>query len=344
MRLSICIPQYNRIDFLLKNLSILEQQTYSDLEVVVSDDCSTDNTEEAITALVPKYKHKLIYNRFNTNQGYDRNFRKCIELATGDYVIVIGNDDTINPSYDLNTLANFLTSNNYPELGFANFIEESSGNTLIERAKRTDVLGTGYETAMRYYSCFSFVGGLIYKKDYFNRHNSNKHDGSIYAQIYLGCLMTSKGARLFSIKEPVVIKDIVLEQQERNSYRDVIARKWKDYKVETGGLPSVMNVLIDAFRDAGVLTQPRIYAIFKRVYTVTFPFWIVDYKSNGALPAAVGLVQGLMPSRNENTRLLNFTNRAKVWCWYFVSSTAGLLTPVAVFKKLKHWLYNKLKR
>lgn len=344
MRLSICIPQYNRIDFLLKNLAMLEQQGYGDLEVVVSDDCSTDNTEKAVSALLSKYKHRLVYHRFNTNQGYDRNFRKCIELATGDYVIVIGNDDTINPAYDLQTLVNFLQQHNYPEVGFANFIEESSGNTLIERAKKTDVLGTGYETAMRYYSCFSFVGGLIYKKDYFNQHNSDKHDGSIYAQIYLGCLMTSKGARLFSIKEPVVIKDIVLEKQERNSYRDVIARKWKDYKVETGGLPSVMNVLIDAFRDAGVLTQPRIYAVFKRIYTVTFPFWIVDYKSNGALPAAVGLVQGLMPSRNENTRLLNFFNRTKVWGWYFFASAAGLLTPVALFRQLKHWLYNKLKR
>ena len=344
MRLSICIPQYNRIDFLLKNLACLELQSYSDLEVVVSDDCSLDNTKSAILALQPGYKHRLIYHRFETNQGYDRNFRKCIELATGEYVVVIGNDDTINPKYDLNQLALFLKANDYPELGFANFIEESSGNTLIERAKTTSVLGTGYETAMRYYSCFSFVGGLIYKKEYFNQYNSSKHDGSIYAQIYLGCLMTANGAKLFSIKEPLVIKDIVLETQERNSYKDVIARKWKDYKIETGGLPSVMHVLIDAFRDAGVLTQPRIYAVFKRIYTITFPFWIVDYKSNGAFPAAVGLVQGLLPSRNENTRLLNYYNRIKIWGWYIFASTAGLIAPVSLFKRVKVWLYNKIKR
>ena len=343
MRLSICIPQYNRIDFLLKNLSTLEQQSYSDLEVIVSDDCSTDNTESAVRSVQPNYKHTLIYHRFNTNQGYDRNFRKCIELATGDYVVVIGNDDTINPKYDLNTLANFIKNNDYPELGFTNFIEEGSGNALIERAKATSVLGSGYETAMRYYSCFSFVGGLIYKKDYFDKYNSSKHDGSIYAQIYLGCLMTSMGGRLFSIKEPVVIKDIVLESQERNSYKDVIARKWKNYRVETGGLPSVMNVLIDAFEDAGVLTQPRIYAIFKRIYSITYPFWIIDYKSNGAFPAAVGLVHGLLPSRNENTRMLNFYNRTRIWCLYFFSSTAALLTPVAIFRKIKHWLYNRIK-
>jgi hypothetical protein len=105
-----------------------------------------------------------------------------------------------------------------------------------------------------------------------------------------------------------------------------------------------MNVLIDAFRDAGVLTQPRIYAVFKRIYSITYPFWVLDYKSNGALPAAVGLLQGLIPSRNENTRLLNVFNRTKIWGWYIIASTAGLITPVALFKSLKHWLYNKLKR
>lgn len=344
MRLSVCIPQYNRVDFLMKNLAILEQQSIPELEVVVSDDCSSDSTQSSVLALKNGYKHSLIYHRFDTNQGYDRNFRKCIELASGEYVIVIGNDDAINPAYSLETLVQFLTANNYPEIGFANFIEESSGNQLIERAKVTAVLGSGYEVAMKYYSCFSFVGGLIYKKSYFNQFNSSKHDGSIYAQIYLGCLMTAKGARLFSIKEPIVIKDIVLEKQERNSYRDVIARKWKDYKIETGGLPSVIHVLIDAFRDAGVLSQPRIYSVFKRIYSITFPFWIVDYKSNGAFPAAVGLVQGLSPARNTDLHLLSYFNRFRIWGWYLIASLGGLLMPVSLFKRLKSWLYNLLKK
>lgn len=40
MKISICIPQYNRIAFLLKNLEYIAKQTYSNIEVVISDDCS----------------------------------------------------------------------------------------------------------------------------------------------------------------------------------------------------------------------------------------------------------------------------------------------------------------
>lgn len=344
MKISICIPQYNRIDFLLKSLSLIEKQTYPSIEVVVSDDCSTDHTEQAITALVPVYKFPLIYKRNTGNMGYDRNFRQSIELASGDYVIVIGNDDSINPEYDLGKLAGFLEANRLPDLGFCNFLEESTGNTFVERAKTTAILGTGYLTAMRHYSCFSFVGGLVYKREAFLKYNTSKHDGSIFAQIYLGCLMISSGCTLFSIHEPVVIKDIVLAEQERNSYRDGLARRWKDYKPVSGGLPSVINTLLDAFRDARVLDQPLIYSVYKRIYSVTFPFWIVDYKSNGALPEAVGLMQGLYPAKDKNFQLLVFPNRLRIYGYYVVFGIGGLATPVWLFRKVKMRLYKRFKK
>jgi len=344
MKLSICIPQYNRIDFLLKSLHLIEQQTYPELEVIVSDDCSTDTTQEEIERLVPGYKFPLIYKRNTINLGYDRNFRQSIELASGEYVIVIGNDDSINPAYDLKKLADFLVAEKYPELGFCNFIEESTGNTFVERAHTTGVLGTGYLTAMRYYSCFSFVGGLVYKREAFLRHNTSKHDGSVFAQIYLGCLMISSGCTLFSIHEPVVIKDIVLKEQERNSYRDGLARRWRDYKPVSGGLPSVINTLIDAFRDASVLNQSLIFYIYKRIYSVTFPFWLVDYKSNGAFPEAVGLVQGLYPAKDKNFKLLTSSNRIRIYCFYVVFGVGGLAMPVWLFKKMKQGLYKRLKK
>lgn len=344
MKLSLCIPQYNRIEFLLKGLAIIEQQSFPDIEVVISDDCSTDSTEADITAVIPKYKYPLIYHRNATNQGYDRNYRKCIELSTGDYVIILGNDDTINPAYDLQNLVDFLDSNNYPELGFANFIEEANDNFFVERAQVTGMLGSDYQTAMRYYSCFSFVGGLIYRKDSFDRFNSDKHDGSIYAQMYMGCLMVASGSRLFSIHEPMVIKDIVVSKSIRNTYADTLAKNWKQYRVETGGLISVMHVLIDAFRDADKLSQELIYFIFKRIYTVTYPFWIISYKEKGSFAAAWGLVSGLKPHRNHNLRLLNNWNRFKIRTYYLIVSFAALITPVFVFNAIKNRLYKSVKR
>ena len=344
MRVSICIPQYNRIQYLLKSLFIIERQTYPDIEIVISDDCSTDDTVEQIALLSKRYRYPIIFDKNEKNLGYDRNYRKCIEMATGEYAFVIGNDDSIYGEESIKDLVNFLNSNNHPDIGFCNMVEERTGNTLIRRALGTRVIGSGPEVALRNYSCFSFVGGLIYRRSSFMKYNTDKYDGSIYSQMYLGVYMISMGATLFSIDSPLVLKDLLLDGVFRKGYRDTIAKKWKDYKIVDGGLPSVINVLIGGLRDANVLTQKKIFYIFKRMYSVTFPHWILDYKENNALPEALGLIVGLQPVRNRNFNLLNTKNKLIIYSLYASSSVLALGTPVFVFKTFKQKLYTFFKR
>lgn len=344
MRISICIPQYNRIEYLLKSLQIIEGQTYNDIEIVISDDCSKDDTEEKVKALIPHYRYPIIFHRNEKNEGYDRNFRQCIELSTGDYAFVIGNDDTLNGKDAIQFLVDFLEQENLPDFGFCNMQEERTGNKIIKRAFTTADLGYGVDVAMKFYTCFTFVGGLIYKKNTFSKFNTAKFDGSIFSQIYLGVLMVASGCRLFSISEPLVIKDILLDGKFRNSYRDRIAKKWKDFKIVDTGLPSVMNVVINALIDSNAVSQGRIKKIFSRVYAFTYPHWILDYKENKAVPEAFGLLVGMYPGRNANFRRLNFVNRIYIYALYGCATFAAFLTPVFFFKKVKDPVYNFLKR
>lgn len=344
MKISVCIPQYNRIAYLLRSLKQIEEQHYENIEVVVSDDGSTDNTAEAIRDLQKHYKYPLVFHENEKNLGYDRNYRKCIELASGDYCIVIGNDDTLYQPDGIDFLVDFIKKNDYPELGFSNFVEDNNPGVVVERALENRVLGKGKYVALQNYSCFSFVGGLIYKKTAFDKYNTDKHDGSIFAQMYLGCLMVANGCRLFSIREPLILKDLYMDGKFRSSYRDRIAKKWKDYKVVDGGIPSVINVLISAFRDAKVLDQATIKKIFRRVYTITLPHWILDYKSNGAFPEAIGITVGLSPFRNKNFLLLNFFNRVSIFMRYVFFSFIALIVPAFLFKKYKNDLYKFFKR
>lgn len=344
MKISICIPQYNRIEYLLKSLRIIEEQTYNDIEICISDDCSIDDTVEKIAELTKIYKYPIIFHRFSKNMGYDRNYRKCIEMATGEYALVIGNDDSIYGTESIAFLVKFLIENNLPDIGFCNLVEERTNNTIIRRATTTTVLGNDEYIAMKYYSCFSFVGGLIYKKSTFDKYNTDKYDGSVFSQMFLGVLIIASGNSLFSISEPLVLKDILLDGKFRHSYRDRIAKSWKDYKVVDGGLPSVINVLINAIKDAGKLKQRHIFYIFKRIYSITYPHWILDYKENNALPAAVGLFVGLNPLKNKNFSLLTFVNRGIIYCIYFFASIAAFITPVFLFKKVKQKLYEFFKK
>jgi glycosyltransferase involved in cell wall biosynthesis len=344
VKVSICIPQYNRIEYLLQSLDLITRQTYDDIEVVVSDDCSTDDTEPKMLALQLSYKYPIIYKRNEKNKGYDANYRQCISLATGDYCIVIGNDDSINGEDSIQKLVDFLKANDFPEIGFCNFVEAAKPELVIERTTFTGVIGSGLDVALKNYSCFSFVGGLIYKASAFNKYNTAKHDGSIYAQMYLGIIMIAQGCRLFSIKEPLVVKDIDGDNSARGSYLDTLARKWKDYKVVDGGLPSVTRVLISAIEDVNQYDSAIGYKIIKRIYTVTYPFWILDYKKNGAFVEAVGLSKGLYPGRNDNLKKINRVQRLKVHMWYNLSTVGAFLMPVALFDRLKSFLYKRAKK
>ncbi|MBS1507555.1 MAG: glycosyltransferase family 2 protein [Bacteroidetes bacterium] len=344
MKISICIPQYNRIKYLLRSLSIIEQQTYPDIEISISDDCSSDDTDAEIKKLMTTYRYPIVYDRNPVNLGYDRNYRKCIEMASGDYAVVIGNDDSIYKPDGIENLVKFLQQNNLPDIGFSNMIEERTGNTLIERALKTTVIGSGPDIATRHYSCFSFVGGLIYKRSTFIQFNTDKYDGSIYSQMYMGVYMISKGCILFSIYEPLVIKDLLIDGIFRKSYRERIAKKWSDYKVVDAGLPSVINVLIGGITDAGAATQKRVFYIFRRIYSITFPHWILDYKENGALPEAMGLIAGLNPKKNRNYSKLTFTNQLALYIIYLGAALMALITPVFFFKKYKHKLYAFFKK
>src|SRR6185436_5908084 len=154
MKVSICIPQYNRVDFLLKNLAIIAKQTYQNIEVVVSDDCSTDSTSKELTALKNKYRFPLVYHRNLRNKGYDCNMRQSMELASGDYVFILGNDDSLNDITDIAYLVDFLKQNNYPDLGYCNYAEEIEPEKVFERAVSTGVLGSGSELALKVASNF----------------------------------------------------------------------------------------------------------------------------------------------------------------------------------------------
>lgn len=91
MKVSILIPLYNQEDLIQKCLDSIPKR--SDIEIIVIDDCSTDNSFNIVKE---KYPHvKLIKNPINLGVGLTRN--RLLDVATGEYVFFLDSDDYIYP-------------------------------------------------------------------------------------------------------------------------------------------------------------------------------------------------------------------------------------------------------
>lgn len=95
--LSICIPTFNRADLLkalLDNLKVECASVLSCIEVVVSDNASTDHTQE----VVGRCELPIVYGRNTENIGFSGNLLNVTcHLASGDYIWVLGDDDVVLP-------------------------------------------------------------------------------------------------------------------------------------------------------------------------------------------------------------------------------------------------------
>ena len=109
MKFSFLIPVFNKEQYLDNCLNSILKQNYDNYEVIIIDDCSTDNSVSIIEKYVEKYDNFRLYkNDVNKKISYNRN--KLIELATGDYLIFLDADDYISDSL-LNDLLPYCDQN-----------------------------------------------------------------------------------------------------------------------------------------------------------------------------------------------------------------------------------------
>jgi glycosyltransferase involved in cell wall biosynthesis len=95
-RFSIAIPAYNRREFLRQAIVSALAQTMPDFEVIVSDDCSTDDLRPLIGSFGdPRIK----YHRSTDRLGAARNHQVSVDLSEGQYIVNLHSDDLLLPNY-----------------------------------------------------------------------------------------------------------------------------------------------------------------------------------------------------------------------------------------------------
>lgn len=97
MRISIALAAYNGENYIEKQLDSLRLQTRKADEIVIRDDCSSDNTFSICENYIKKHALDWLLLKADKNGGYRENFRACIEKTNGDWVLLCDQDDIWMP-------------------------------------------------------------------------------------------------------------------------------------------------------------------------------------------------------------------------------------------------------
>lgn len=153
---SIIIPTYNRGKYILNAIKSCQNQTYPNIEIIIIDDCSTDNTKHIIKSLKDK-RIRYSCNKKNSGAPFTRN--RGIKLAKGDFINFLDDDDLLYPNKIELQIKKFKDSHN-ANLGIVTCHVKYQRDDLNE-IKKNNKQGKIYRQLLKSYCVFGTETMLI---------------------------------------------------------------------------------------------------------------------------------------------------------------------------------------
>ncbi|MBQ9183247.1 MAG: glycosyltransferase family 2 protein [Neisseriaceae bacterium] len=161
-KVSVIIPCHNHAKYVGETIDSVLNQTYQNIEIIVVNDASTDNSSEVIQKYADKYP-QIIFIDEKENIGVIEVRNKAISMAQGDYILPLDADDKIHPTY-IEKAVNILENN--PKIGVvyakACFFGNQDGLWELENFNKEKMLFDNlvYAAALFRKTDFFRVGGF----------------------------------------------------------------------------------------------------------------------------------------------------------------------------------------
>ena len=292
---SICIPTYNRAAYLKRNLDCLlreiNEQNSSLIEVLVSDNASTDDTEDVVRAVIQRGL-KVAYIRNVENIGSDANFLQCVQCASGKYVLLLGDDDILLPGA-VSALVQILQEDEYGVVYLTSTgveLEDKDIPQVDVHHVCKEVYTDANDFLHRVSFIITFMSGNIFNKRLLNQQiNYADFCGSNFVQVPL--YITAA----LNAKKNVFLSQFFVGVTEENGggygIFDVFGRKFNEIlrKMIPYGLSEVtiqkinnellrrhFSYLMVANKKQKTYVPEKIDAL-KQMYGKNWRFWVFDY-------------------------------------------------------------------
>lgn len=256
MKLSFCIPTYNRCKFLKKNLDIIIRQirelsVEKDVEILINDNASPDQTEELCQDYIKNNPDiNIEFHRNEKNEGPDLNFIKAMHLAHGEYSILFGDDDFLIEG----SLMKFFDLMDQKDISifYSNRINvNAEGKVLGEQIfldipVESKVFDFSNEDSTRSFfygvrtlgGIMTFISSVMYKTSILQKFPLKRSViGSNYAFLYYWWSELLNGGKLCFINSSLV--QATTSGATNNNYGKMVDRIMVDYV----GIPQVINAV-----------------------------------------------------------------------------------------------------
>lgn len=231
--ISIAVCTYNGEKFLAEQFDSLVNQSYPNLEIIVTDDCSKDKTIELLEGYAAKYDFIKIYQN-TENLGYIKNFEKALSLTTGEYIALCDQDDIwdldkISLQYE--AMGDCLL--HYHDSAFINHAGQNLGKNLSDIVNMYE--GNSYKPFL-FFNCVSGHATLIKKEllDY-----ALPFPTELFHDRWLAYTATNLGSIGY------LDRTLVKYRQHENSDTNILKLERKDKKKELHGIPKIKKALAE---------------------------------------------------------------------------------------------------
>jgi glycosyltransferase involved in cell wall biosynthesis len=138
---SVVIPSYNRAGTVRETInSIINQQCDFEFEIVIGDDCSTDNSREVLLDYQKKYPDKILLIFHDKNIGLGANWATCVKYCRGKYIANCDNDDYWHNVKKLQLQVDFLESHSETGVCHTDYRKHNRESGRIEEVKISDIV------------------------------------------------------------------------------------------------------------------------------------------------------------------------------------------------------------
>ena len=110
-KVSVCIPTYNCSKYLQETIESILSQTFTDFELIIIDDCSTDHTKDIGLYYASRDK-RISFSVNSSNIGMVKNCNLCLSKAKGDYIRYVFGDDLLTHKEAIVKMVDILDANN----------------------------------------------------------------------------------------------------------------------------------------------------------------------------------------------------------------------------------------